>query len=197
MVTKARRAIDINAVRTVILLAAIAGASNAKETLYYWKKLDTELAPLIHNYPAHIPSVLTIARIKQELDAHDLSELKCERFGDRMLLTLPAPSPDAAQNIVLSGSLINAKQNSKTDLSYIFSLDVRNYGHKYLRRPRGKGYGAGVVKNAPSKSMLAFMAELEGCSAVGLVLFFFFDDVSLFGGRYLDKRRFEPVEKEK
>ena len=91
-----------------------------------------------------------------------------------------------------SSPLRDAQLQLKTDLTYQFAQAVINHAHQYLRSRRA--YGRGVLKAPIGKKILAQLADGPKFAAA-LVRFYFFDDVSLFGGRYLDKRRFESVEK--
>lgn len=85
----------------MILLAALAGWTQPKEIAGYWQRLNLEFPIYVFNYPfpAKVPSVARIARVKQELETHDIAELECECFDEGedllTLLTLPDPNLEA------------------------------------------------------------------------------------------------------
>ena len=186
MVTNARRAYDINAERTIILLYAIGGLTDVKDIVSSWRFRFNEFSAFIHNYPALMPSPLAITRIKQELDRHDLSEIKYEQFGERMQLTLPAPEPDALE----SNALLASQLPLKNGLSVKFGKAVRKHGSLYLRQL--KANRKGLVQTASSQSSIEYWAKVRARHVLGFVRFYFFNEDEWLDGHFYDMRTYQP-----
>lgn len=95
MIVNSHSTDEIDSVRIVILLAALAGYTRGDDIVAFCRQNYRAISELVLNAPECIPSAYMLNKYKQELDKHDLSVLKCERFGYRILMTLLPPQAEA------------------------------------------------------------------------------------------------------
>lgn len=178
---------EIDSVRTVILLGAIAGYNRGDDIVIFWRQNYRKISELVLNAPECIPSAYMLNKYKQELDKHDMSELKCERFGYRILMTLLPPQAEATS----APTPKRYRKANKACLSTQFVQAVFTYGHTFLRRPKARGDG--LVKLVPSKQEIASYAHYDAFSALAFVWFYYFDSLRFFDGDFGDIRTYLPA----